>query len=470
MYPAKLAFVDIETTGGSVTRSRIIEIAILRIRQNKVERKYSTFINPQTYIDPFIQSLTGIRPEDVENAPTFENVKDEIIDILKDAIFVAHNVRFDYGFIRNELKRCGIEFSSKNLCTVKLARILFPSLGKYNLDTIIDEFQIPCKNRHRAFSDAKAIWDFYKKSSRIVNEDTFQKAVDTVLKRPSVPIGISQKILDCLPESPGVYIFYGEKGMPLYIGKSVNIRERVLSHFSNDILAPLEMKIAQQIRSIETFKTAGELGALFLESNLIKKFQPMYNRKLRIKRNMIALRKTVNENGFCEVDSCELSQVTPQLLDDIIGIFKSKRELKNKLYEIARKHSLCPKLLNLEKTKKSCFAYHIGECKGACIGREASIRYNLRFEEAFFSLKIQKWPFDGPIIIKESGECEERFLIDKWCYLGKLSDANPDIDTIEYSFDLDMYRILKRYIMSQRDITKIKPVSFLDLKDHIRSI
>ena len=138
MLPQSICFVDVETTGTSAFYNRVIEIGIVKTLNGEIVKEYKTLINPQTHIDPFIEQLTGIDPISLENAPTFEEVAPEIYELLSDSFFVAHNVRFDYGFLRNEFKRSGIKLSLKHFCTVKLSRLLYPDMKRHNMDAIID--------------------------------------------------------------------------------------------------------------------------------------------------------------------------------------------------------------------------------------------------------------------------------------------------------------------------------------------
>ncbi|MBP9719065.1 MAG: ribonuclease H-like domain-containing protein [Candidatus Levybacteria bacterium] len=461
MLPTSLSFVDIETTGTNPVSGRIIEIGILRVENNELVKTYKTLINPQTYIDPFVQTLTGITPERLENAPTFTQIKDEVLEILKDSVFVAHNVRFDYGFLRNEFRRFDHSFSLKHFCTVKLARLLYPGHTRYNLDSIIERFNIACENRHRAFDDAKVLWEFYQKAMRDIPLDLFTNAVNIAMKRPSVPLGISQDILDNLPSTPGVYIFYGENGMPLYIGKSINVHDRVLSHFSSDHLSSTEMKIAQQITSIETYPTAGELGALFLESTLVKKHQPLFNRKLRHARKLIALKKIQTVDGYDTIEQIDANLVTVDQLETIVGIFSSQREVKDFLYELCKTHGLCPKVFSLEKGKGECFSYQLEQCSGACTKKISVLKYNLKFDEAFYKQRIKPWPFTCPIMIKEKGESEEHFVVDKWCLIGSLKNERDSLDELQrdYQFDFDTYKILRGYLRAEKNFHKINSLS-----------
>ena len=416
MLPSKLAFVDIETTGTRSTWDRVIEIGIVKTDNGELIDTYSTLINPQASIPPEIEQMTGIRSQDLESAPTFREVAGDILMHLRDYTFVAHNVRFDYGFLKAEFARLGASFSPRHFCTVRLSRTLFPRHKRHNLDSIIERFEIKCENRHRALGDALAIQTFYDLAKKQVSPEIFEAALGLVLKKPYLPVKLNHNILDKLPETPGVYIFYGKseyqnsksetnsndqksktkivsnfdirasnlnESIPLYIGKSVNIRDRVLSHFAGDIHSPLEMKIAQQVESLEAIETAGELGALLLESHLIKTKLPIYNKMLRTKQELIALRSYTDSDGYLCVSLNPVTQVKPDELDSYIGFFRSRRQARDYLANLAKENSLCEKLLELEKTTTSCFGYRLERCKGACVKKELPLAYNMRFIGAF---------------------------------------------------------------------------------------
>lgn len=445
--PKNLTFVDIETTGGSIIADRIIEIGILKIRNNKLEKTYETFLNPDRSLPDEIQLLTGITSADLEKAPSFFDIKDELSEYFDDSIFVAHNARFDYGFLKQEFLRYGIKFIPRQLCTVKLSRLLFPEHRHHNLDSIIERFRFEIKNRHRAFSDAKILWDFYQKIQTIVPENKLIQTVSHILKRPNVPPHLKSFDLKTIPETPGVYIFYGKSGQPLYVGKSKNIRERVFNHFSLSAGNPLEMKIYNQVESFEFIETAGELGALLKESEMIKKLMPLYNRMLRNKEKMVIAKK-VEIDGVFSIKLEESNNIDPQNLDEIMAVYKTKRSAKEALVGIAREYNLCDRFLGIEKTKTSCFNYKLGKCLGICGEKEKPIKYNLRFIEAFINLKIKSWPYKGPIVIKEvnpESEKEEQFLINNWCVVQKRDGESEKLEDLE--FDFDVYKILKRFLL-----------------------
>ena len=447
--PRNLTFVDIETTGGSVTFDRIIEIGILQVRDNKLEKTFETFLNPDRALPPEITNLTGILPADLEKAPSFFDIKDDLLEYFEDTVFVAHNARFDYGFLKQEFLRYGNKFSQKQLCTVKLSRLLYPEHRHHNLDSIIERFQFEIKNRHRAFSDAKILWDFYQKIQTVFPFEKIVQTVSHILKKPNIPPKLKNFTHADIPETAGVYIFYGENGQPLYVGKSKNLRDRVLSHFTLSTGDSSEMKIYNTIESMEFIQTAGELGALLKESETIKKLMPLYNRRLRYRENMIvAVKKEVD--GVFMIDIEETSSPDINNLENIMAVFKNKKQARETLTLLAKDHNLCDKFLGLQKTNGSCFNYQLERCKGICAGKEIPMKYNLRFIEAFLKTKIKAWPHQGPIVIKEidheSGK-EEQFLIHNWCIVQKQEGDNRDLSDLE--FDYDIYKILRRFLIKE---------------------
>ncbi len=462
--PDKICFVDIETTGCSLQGDRIIEIGILRVEEGKIVKTYSSLINPQCHIAPEIELLTGITGVDVESAPSFYELKQDIKEILDDAVFVAHNVRFDYSFLKSEFKRYDIEFNPKQFCTVKLSRALFPQFRHHNLDSLIERHGFEMKRRHRAFDDAKILWDFYQLIQKNFEPEVILSAIAKAMKRPTVPLNLAIEYIENLPDDPGVYIFYGENNLPLYIGKSVSIKKRVMNHFSSDHRSSIELKIAQQVKHIETVVTAGELGALLKEAYLIKQMQPLYNRKLRQKHKMVAIKSVEAAQGYGTIELIDANEIDVENLDSIIGVFKSRKAAQSFLLNKCKEHGLCERWLGLENTKGSCFQYRLGNCKGACAGKELPVMYNFRYTAAFYASRFQKWPYSTPVIIKELGKVEgksEAFILDKWCYLGSVRDEGQSRDVEmkkELEFDLDTYKILQSFIKHKKGIA-ISPIN-----------
>jgi len=288
------AFVDIETTGSSPKTGRITEVAIIIMRDDEVVDTFQSLVNPETSIPAFITKVTGIDDALVADAPVFADIAQTVWEKLEGCIFTAHNVRFDYGFLKNEFKRLDIEFSAKNLCTVKLSRQLYPQYPRHGLDALIERFDLNVESRHRALDDCQLMIDLWH-IWRLSDSAKLAAAVAQQLKGPILPQNLKSDQVENLPRTPGVYYFYAEKDtIPLYIGKSVDIRKRVLSHFTGDHLSSKQAKMVGQIAYIDHHETTGELGALLYEAEQIKAYLPVYNRQLRRLKTMYTLKVNID--------------------------------------------------------------------------------------------------------------------------------------------------------------------------------
>lgn len=457
-----LAIVDVETTGTSAVYGRIIEIAVIRVEEGKIKRTLSTLVNPERFIPYSIESLTGISNADVEGAPLFSDIAAEVFRLLDGAIFVAHNARFDYGFVKNEFRRLGRSFNARCLCTVKLSRRLFPRYRNHSLSSVIDRYGIVCESRHRAMGDAKATYEFLEIARSSSEPDVFEDVVNKLLKTSVVPSNVDQRAVDNLPESCGVYIFYGKDGELLYVGKSVNIKERVRSHFANDHTSSREMKMCQQVHRVEGRTTAGELGALLLESKLIKELRPIYNVASREHRDIVIARGVTTADGYLSIRLEEVDHIKSSEASSILGLFKHTKQAKEFLDRVSKEHRLCHKLLGLQRTTSYCFAYHLHQCKGACGGEEDPAIYNVRVGMAFAERRIKAWPYSGAILIEERDEFTgegEVFLVDQWCLVSSFTYSDHGYQlriSGPHRFDYDAYRILSRYILNRSNTKKMK--------------
>ena len=471
----KWAFVDLETTGGSFDRDRVIEVGIVVMEDGVVTETYSTLVNPERSVPETILGLTGINGADLPTAPLFSEVALHVKELLEGALFVAHNARFDKGFLKAEFARLGIAFNPPSLCTVRLSRRLYPEYRRHNLDELIARFGIECESRHRALDDAQVLVEFIGHVRGRFAAEELEMAIKAVTGERSVPPALDREMVRGLPEKPGVYIFYSEDGFPLYIGKSLNIKERVSSHFSASLSSTKELKIFQGVHHIETRETAGELGALLLESELIKKMQPLYNRKLRRLKRLTVLRRGQNEEGYstAEVDYLDAPVYDPET---VLGMYRSKREAEAFLLTVAKEQGLCKKLLGLENGKGECFSVQLRTCFGACAGREAAELYNQRFEAAFESSRLQTWPHPGPIAIEEKDRETGRgevFIMHEWKLLGRgqYGEFGLELRKGEGLFDLDQYKILRSYLRNRgrkgrlRDLTPEQVQALLNGSD-----
>ncbi|MBU3540073.1 exonuclease domain-containing protein [Polynucleobacter sp. UB-Tiil-W10] len=443
-YP-DLAFVDIETTGSHFDRDRITEIGIKTLAGNDVQ-VWERLIDPQTYIPLNIQRLTGISPAMVNEQPCFSELAEELKKELEGKIFVAHNARFDYGFIKASFKRIGIDFKPKVLCTVKLSRLLFPDQPRHNLDTIISAHGLKVSARHRALGDADLLLQFWRVCELKFGHAKLNEVINQLIGNVSLPSNIDQNLIDSIPVGPGCYIFYGDNKIPLYIGKSISLRSRVMGHFQGALTQRKEMKLSLQVRDIDWIETSGELGALILESKLIKERMPSMNIKLRRSKDLCAWRLVEDSCGVLTPTLVTHHHLAPGLQENLYGLFYSKREAHSYLKAIAKKFHLCEALLGLEKRieGKPCFGYQVKQCGGACLNLTPIALHNLQLKTALELFRVQVWPYSGAIAIQEGGEM---IVLDKWCYLG--TAINQDelyelAESGEAEFDLDIYKIVKK--------------------------
>lgn len=462
MLKRDTVFVDIETTGGHVNHDRITELAILHMRAGELVSEWQTLVNPRRPIPESIQRLTGIDEEMARASPPFAAIGHEVFRRLSGKVFVAHNARFDYGFLKNELKRCGRRFQAPVLCTLKLSRRLFPEYKRHNLDSIIRRHGLSCRARHRAAGDARVLFDFLRVIYADLNGQRVDAVIAGLLKRPSLPAALDEAEIDRLPEAPGVYRFYDRRGGLLYVGKSVNIRARVLSHFAADHQGAKEMKLSRDTASIDYIETAGELGALLREARLIKQALPIYNRRLRRHDSLatIGWQPEAMPAGP-EIITAEL--IDPAKITNHFGLFKTKKKAEDKLRELAKAHGLCHKLIGLETGPGACFARQLKRCRGACVGRESPLQHQFRLLRALCPLRNRAWPYAGRIGIREVAKDQGRaeiHLFQNWCYLGTAHDE-AELDQLNLfqdnalMFDLDTYRILLRFFKKRPDIIQL---------------
>ncbi len=449
MLPS-ITFLDLETTGATPLRDRITEIALVRFDNGVETARWQTLVNPEQPIPAFIQQLTTISNEMVANAPLFAEVADTLLAFLEGSVLAAHNVRFDHGFLKSEFKRIGITLRQKVICTVKLSRMLYPQHKSHGLDAIMQRHNLTTIARHRAMGDVDVMLGFIESAQLELGDVAIKNAAAKLMSAPSLPSHLDANLLDDMPETPGVYLFYGDNELPLYIGKSVNIRARVLSHFSSDHASTKEMRISQEIKRVEWITTAGDFSALLLESKLVKERQPIHNRQLRNERQLCSWKLTADPLAKNLLELVRESDINPIELGQLFGTFKSKRQAVEALRSIAEAHQLCPRFLGLEAAGSgACFSSQIKRCKGVCCGKESSEIHYLRLQQALIAHRLKNWPYAGKIGIREhSGENDKTQLhiFEYWTYLGVIENEAELAEKLQESsqlkFDLDTYKLL----------------------------
>jgi DNA polymerase-3 subunit epsilon len=435
------AVIDVETTGLSPNTEKITEIAIYIHDGEQVVDEFSTLVNPEKNIPFQITRLTGINNKMVRDAPKFYEIAKKIVEFTEGKIFVGHNVSFDYNFVRSEFKSLGYDYNRKTLCTVKLARKLIPGRRSYGLGKLCKELDIQVSDRHRAHGDALAT---AKVLELLLSID--HTAADKTLR--GYNSNLSKSLIQELPTEAGVYYFYNSNKELIYVGKSINIHDRVLSHLSNNLTRKaIEMKDA--IADVDYKITGSELVALLLESHEIKAHKPIFNRAQRRTLYNYGLYKFKDNNGYLQLNILKLIDGATPLTS-----YTSKNEAKQHLYSLVEEYQLCQKLCSLYESEGACFHHQIHQCMGACIQEESAAEYNKRVKDAIRSYQFKNDSFF--LIDKGRNEDEKSVIkVEKGKYLGfgffPVNGDQIDIENLndhiqKYKDNKDVQQIIRSYL------------------------
>lgn len=466
----RYAIVDVETTGGRPQRDRITEIGIVLHNGKVILDTYETLINPECYIPAGITNLTGITQEMVAEAPLFQEVAKRIVEMTQGAVFVAHNARFDYGFLRHEFSRLGYTFSRRQLCTVRLCRKVFPGLPSYSLENLIRTFGIPVDARHRALADARATSVLLEKAlAKEETQEDVKLLVNMGIKETRLPKGIKLSQIEKLPEAAGVYYFHDGDGDVVYVGKSINIRKRIADHFADQTRKGQE--IQQHVADISYEETGSELIALLLESEEIKRLSPRINRAQRSRKFPWAVHAYENDRGYICFDVIRNNKDNRQKYD-VVSEFPSLSRAKGRLDYVRKKFELCSSFTNLFPSKTACFHYHLKQCLGACAGKEPPEDYNERasegreliktiFDRDFFLLVPGRRAGEQAVVLVEEGRYRGFGFVD-----AEATDSTADLRAAIRATPgwPDTNRIIQRYLS---DHPKAKCLS-LDGRSRVR--
>lgn len=400
----KYCIIDVETTGTSARDGRITEVAIYCHDGEKITDEFSSLINPEQRIPYRITQLTGITDRMVSDAPRFCEVARRIVEMTAGATFVAHNAAFDYGFFREEFARLGYDFQRERLCTVRLSRKLIPGKPSYSLGNLCQSLGIEINHRHRAAGDALATVKLFE---LLLSIETHPETL--ILK--GISTGFDPEKLKALPQETGVYYLHNRQGDVIYVGKSLNIRDRVVQHLTN-ISTRKALEMSQQIADITWELTGSELVALLLESYEIKRMLPVHNRAQRRNTFSFGLFDKLDTNGYLNLEVKRIKEG-----DQPITSYASKTSGQNQLFMMVENHQLCQKLSGLYKSKGACFHYGLKQCHGACVGEEPPADYNQRVEEAISPFMFADNSF---LVIDRGRSPAERcvVVVKRGCYLG----------------------------------------------------
>ena len=453
------AIIDVETTGGSPQYSKMTEIAVYVHDGLQIVKEFTTLLNPECNIPAFITSLTGITNEMVEDAPKFYEVAKHIVELTEGCIFVGHNVNFDYRFVKSEFKKLGFDYKRDTLCTVKLSRKILPGKPSYSLGNLCRSLGIPLENRHRAAGDALATVKLVELLLQSDGKQVFSAALQKNFEPGQVNEFLSWQEISVLPEEPGVYYFHNEKGDILYIGKSRNIRSRVFQHLKKPAgLKGRELKA--KVASISFEETGSELVALLLESEEIKKHQPVYNRTQLRNSYQYGIFGSLEIDGYLHFRVHKVN-AKPVAQTDPFVICSSEEESYKILRRLIKKFQLCSHIAGLERQMdedRPCFDYTLQLCQGACIRQEDSDAYNERA-----ALAMHSWQFRHPnLFIFDKGRHQEEktiICIENGNYRGygfadaDLLGTNPEVirDFIQPRRpNREVNRLIHRYLETKK--------------------
>lgn len=450
------AILDIETTGGKYNEEGITEIAIYKFDGHKVVDQFISLVNPEIPIQPFVVNLTGINNEMLRQAPKFYEVARRIVEITKETIIVAHNASFDYRILKTEFSRLGFEFERETLCTVELSKKLLPDVKSYSLGKLVRELGIPMSDRHRASGDAQATVTLFK---LLLSKDSKKEIIsNTVRMEPKRQLDSKLlRIIEKIPGETGVYYMHREDGTIIYIGKSRNLKKRIVQHFTSD--NKKSKKIQEEVYSVSFEKTGSDLIAMLKESEEIKINKPIYNRALRRTIYQYQLNSFKDENGYINL-KIEKADARKKP----ITTFSNLQQAKSALFNISETYGLCQKLTGLYQTKSACFSYSIRECAGACIGKENPEEYNKRVDDF---LKTYSFENKSMLIIDRGREVDERSVvhIEKGIFRGiAFFSLNYQINNPEVlkslitpmSHNRDAQHIIQSYLRKQKGIKVIE--------------
>lgn len=404
--------VDIETTGGNAKKNKIIEVGACLHDGSQVVDTFHSHVNPGISIPPFITRLTGINDDMVVDAPSFEELAEDLYDFLDGHIFIAHNVSFDYGFIKHHFAEADIQYNSNRLCTVRLSRKIIPGLPSYSLGNLCQALKINIKGRHTALGDAEATAKVF---SFLVSQDkdgVIGKSAKRNSRESLMPPNLDKAVFDSLPEAQGIYYFLNKKGKSIYIGKSKNIKSRIVGHFSTGSTSREKIRFIDEIYSIETKLCSNDLVTDLTECHEIKKHWPKHNREYKKRAQIFGVYQYLDGRGFVRYHVNKVMLKSKPLL--VFGDYSTAYQY---VKDLTLQFELCPKLTGLQKTEHECLFAEEGGCDNACRNTEDTKGYKEKSKQSLAHIMQSKETY---ILVGDGFEEHEKsiVLVKKGRYIG----------------------------------------------------
>lgn len=448
----EFAILDVETTGGYGTQNRITEIAIIVHNGVREIERYSTLVNPETFIPQRITELTGINNQMVKNAPLFKDVARKIWDLTEDRIFVAHNVSFDYGVIKNEFSQLGADFKRRKLCTVKLSRKVLPGKDSYSLGKLCYSLGINLNNAHRALADTEVTVKLFEILLKTGGEKVLKNELRALNKETKIPPHLNEQVFHDLPNVCGVYRFYNKDESVIFIGASKEMKMQIAKQFKSLDGANKESELVMEVANISYHVTASELIAELVATKEIEQYQPSFNKVRKPTSFNVGITQYTDQNGYHRLI---IDKKAKQSTDFFLK-FSKQAEAKIFLEELVRKGRLCTKMVGLENVDLECRELYQGMCKGACIRNEDADSYNQRLEEA-----LQNKVYKGDsFLVKDLGRSIDEYSV-AWIQNGEYKGCGffnhdlTDTDEIKKQIDkvpagLDVLGLIKSTVINSK--------------------
>ena len=389
------AIIYIETTGGKYDEEGITEIAIYRFDGENIVDQFSSLINPNIEIQPFVIKLTGINNKMLRNAPKFFEVAKRIVEITDNTILVAHNAEFDYRILQTEYRRLGFSFERQTLCTVNLSRILLPEQPSFSLGKLVRNLGIPFINQHRAHGDAKVTLKLFQ---LLLEKDTQKNILKSNIQNlnPNKSPSKYLDIIDKIPSEMGVYYIYNQKNKIIYIGKSNNIKKRVLSHLTAN--KKKDKEIQRDIFYVKFAITGGELISLLKEQNEIKVNKPIFNKRINFRLFPMGIRI----DSSTKYPNIIIEQIKKD--KEYLSVYKNKQAAKAAVIKFKAEFGICTQQTNLINLEKDCFNYYLEKCDGPCAEIDSVDSYKNKIK---FLSKSFLYPYKDFLLIdkgRQNGE------------------------------------------------------------------
>lgn len=449
--PFRVAFVDLETSGLSPGRDRVTEIGVVTLDEAGINQ-WTTLVNPGMPLSEHSRFFNGIGNDLLKDAPRFKDIAVDLFERLSGRLFIAHNARFDCGFLKAEFQRAGIYFQPQVLCSVMLSRKLYAQFARHDLDSLIERHALTVATRHRALPDAHALCQFWEVLRAEHPPEHLSTVIEALLAGPVLPAHLDPSLIDRLPEKPGVYVFHGEGGRILHAGKAGNLKLHVTNYFRIDRTSAKALATSHLIKNITWRITHGSIGARLqlrafanVSSPICRKRdgKPLYSWRLNPAASpcleLASPAHRGGENG------------------ESYGLFDSERKARNVLLRLATQRNLCHGLLGIGNGGETPCTGCADEGASRCILRKDRLVHFTRIAAALRPLRIDDWPYAGPIGVRERSDLH---VLDEWRYLGTAQneeEVHHILETRPREFDEDTFRFLAKTLprLPQRRLVRL---------------